>query len=227
MLLVTNEKKVREMQFHVVHGSNVVVSDDKQTASRSNPFSFCNGLVFSNSPLLTNKPVSLQIKSSDQKWQGNFSMGLVEKDPTEYQAEKSVPKLLLASPDEQVWARSASQSWGDCRLVLILASNNDLVVIVNDDSPQVFLSKLPLVGSKSAWLALDLFGRTSSISFVTFTEYSSRIPFDIAFLGPQSLATYRASCKEASVPYSWGRILFVGPYKSGKTMLKRALLGLT
>lgn len=214
------------MQFSAVHGTNVVIEDNGRRAARKNEFTFANGLVFLEGPLPINTPLSLKVKSSDIKWHGALSIGLTDRSPADIHKEK-LPKLLQQLCDEDHYRfRMSPQSWSDCRLILLLSSNYDLVVTVNDDQPFVFLSKFPVTCDAQLFLILDLFGRTTSITLTAFDERKRRIPTDIAVLGPSLVQSFSAACKEAAVPQNHGRVCFIGPYAAGKTALIRALLGI-
>ncbi|KAI1290090.1 Protein maternal effect lethal 26 [Halotydeus destructor] len=209
-----------------VHGSNIVIEQDGRCATRKNEFSFYNGLLFSSEPLKLNKSFSLSVKSADIKWRGSFAIGLVDTDPGLLSKEKCLPSFLqqVGSNDRRWSYKMSNAFWGDCRLNIVLSSGHDLVLTVNDDMPRVYLSSS---SSSSCWLVIDLFGRSTQVSIVEFDDETSRIPSDIVHLGPRVVEMYKAQCKEASVPSSVARIALIGPYGSGKTTLKRTLLGMT
>ena len=217
------------MEFcSAVHGSNVVIEDNGRRATRRNEFSFCNGLVFSDKPIEINRPVTLVVKSSDIKWRGALSIGLISKSPTDLTKEKPLPRILhQLHGDSSLSFKTTSQSWGDCRLVLLLSSNNELVVTRNDDPPHIFLPKFTVLPDSSVHLMIDLFGRTTSIAFYEFNGKNVQIPTDIALLGPNAVGAFKTACREASVPVTQGRACVIGPHGTGKTSLIRALLGIS
>ena len=50
------------LQFHTTHGENIRISEDGFTANRVN--SFCNGIIFSNRPIMVGERIYLQLAES-------------------------------------------------------------------------------------------------------------------------------------------------------------------
>lgn len=126
--------------------------------------------------------------------------------------------------------------WSNANLTFVLTHNlnhAELVIAFNNEHQITFLHYLP--DSTNFWLIVDLFGQTNYVEIVEpnlnesngdKSKFYDRIPCSVLLNGPNFIEQYKQSCAQGSVKYNSGRIFIIGPSCSGKSLLKRVLLGM-
>lgn len=202
-----------------------------------------------------NKSFELKIKSTAKKWRGCISIGLTTKDPINFinkpyahtnlnnknpinqQSNQSqqifLPQfasLIGLASEENFWLRELPIEWSNSNLTFILTNNlnhAELVIIFNNEHQVTFLHYLPI--DCNFFLILDLFGQTNYVEVLNCSKDSKfyeKIPNSVILNGPNFIEQYKENCSQGSVKFNSGRIFLIGPSSSGKTLLKRVLLGM-
>ena len=68
------------LKFHPTHGANIRLSEDGFTAVRHE--SFCQGILFSNRPVMINERVSIKLAELSKRWSGVLRIGFSAHDPS-------------------------------------------------------------------------------------------------------------------------------------------------
>ena len=171
------------MQFHPVsQGSSIVLDMGGRRATRDVD-SFCNGVVFSKVNLSTVKVVSilsfpisqfpLSIGSvycleigSGGDWSGSLRLGVTIHSPTQVPS----PPPRYACPDliarDGYWARPVKESLAvhGARISFCLCPGGDVRLFVNNHHIGRHLTNIPT--SVPVWALMDVYGNTTSITFV-------------------------------------------------------------
>ncbi|ODM93789.1 Neuralized-like protein 2 [Orchesella cincta] len=87
-----HELITRTNTFHRHHGSNIVLCQERVTATRST--SFANALTFSEKPLASGELFLIEIEENETGWSGNMRIGLTQMNPS-----KEFPLPMYALPD--------------------------------------------------------------------------------------------------------------------------------
>ena len=174
------------MYFHVVHGKNITLSPDNSQAKRAS--GFCQGITFSNNPLIQLERITFQIgheaqinnlngkqnafkKSKKAVWNGGLRIGLTSKNPITLTTSDlpvfSYPTLLNT---EGFWITDIRSSYykNGNKISLILDKDNSLQLFINYVlKATLFANKMGnLNASSQLWLVLDLYGVTNMVQFI-------------------------------------------------------------
>ncbi|CAL8087853.1 unnamed protein product [Orchesella dallaii] len=107
-------------RFHRHHGSNIVLCQERVTATRST--SFANALTFSEKPLAAGELFIIEIEENETGWSGNMRIGLTQMNPN-----KGFPLPMYALPD----LVSMGPSW----LYAITKTHNNVYSSVRREAP--------------------------------------------------------------------------------------------
>lgn len=143
----------------------------------------------------------------------------------------------LASHDN-FWLRELPIEWSNTNLNFILTHNlnhAELVIVFNNEHQITFLHYLP--ADSSFWLIIDLFGQTNYVEIIEpngdlnnlsdeKSKFYDRIPCSVLLNGPSLIEHYKSCCGQGSVKFNSGRLFLIGSSSSGKSLLKRVLLGM-
>jgi protein neuralized len=177
------------MYFHSVTGKNIKLSSDSSEAKRVN--GFCDGITFSNNPLVQFQRVTFQIgqipqldkndfgnkqnvfKKLNKKslWNGNLRIGLTTKNPITLTSSElpdfSYPTLLNTDCYWITCIKSSYLKPGN-KISLVLDKNNSLQVSVNYVVKANLFGNntIPNTASTKLWLILDLYGNTNMVQFL-------------------------------------------------------------
>ncbi|RWS15839.1 Protein neuralized-like protein, partial [Dinothrombium tinctorium] len=216
------------MRFNnCVFGANVIVTDNGSAAHRANNRCFCDGIVFSESQLPLNKPISVEVRATDTQWKGSLIVGSTSKDPISFVSEKSLLKYSFPFGlcfEDKVWLKPLPIAHSTARFILLLTLQRELIAWFNNENVIRILSDLP---ADPLWLIFDLFGNIGSVRFVETDCTDKQIPEFILSMGPNASEEFEKACRNSSLPFNSGRLFFIGPLGAGKSSFKRALLGLS
>ncbi|OQR70236.1 hypothetical protein BIW11_11759 [Tropilaelaps mercedesae] len=210
------------MKFHTtVHGENVTIDEGGKLACRRS--SFCDAVVFLAKPLNVGTRYSLLLAATDESWNGALRLGLTTKDPVSLQP---VPKFTFPElvGQEGFWLAALPEEFcrAQFRLTFYVSPTGELALFVNSGYKGVLLSGLPT--SESLFCFIDLFGINTSARLIS---HAGGTLVEVLARGPDALRAYKQSCAAGCVPLRRARLFLVGPQGSGKSTLKRALLGET
>lgn len=146
--------------------------------------------------------------------------------------------LIGLGSHDNFWLRELPYEWSNTNLTFNLTNNlnhAELVIVFNNEHQITFLHYLPM--DSSFWLILDLFGQTNYVEILEPNldlnylnegkfKFYERMPNSVLLNGPNFIEQYKKSCAQGSVKFNCGRICFIGPSFSGKTLLKHVLLGM-
>ncbi|CCD67843.1 NHR domain-containing protein [Caenorhabditis elegans] len=100
------------LQFHCIHGSNVVILKNGRLAKRRE--SFCKGLAFSNRPIEIDENVCLRLCEVGTNWSGVLRFGVTNDDPEMY---RDIPVPTFACPDlttkDGYWAKALPERYSN------------------------------------------------------------------------------------------------------------------
>lgn len=204
------------MKFHNVHGNNVILDNTGQRASRTT--SFCDGITFSDSPIKTNTIIPLRIYSPANEWLGYLFIGMTTRDPNTF-SENNLPKHSLSLfNEEDIWIKQIFSQWANSLITLQLTKNGSLDIGINGGPRKPFIIGLPL--DNPLWLIVDLHGATTCVQYATYHQSN---PSEFLVLGPDVNSALKCGAN-GIVPYNSVRTMLLGPFNSGKSTLKQALV---
>ncbi|KAL8574880.1 hypothetical protein ACOMHN_003440 [Nucella lapillus] len=208
------------MKFHPTHGSAVTLSQDGATATRDDT-TFCNGIVFSETPLKVNQKVCVELDCVGS-WSGTLRIGVTTTNPANVTTQ-DLPKYAYPdlSTKEGYWVRALPERLvhPGCRVMVYVTTCGQLHVFVDGQHKGVLLAHLPV--TDVFWLVLDVYGNTSKVTFVKPDD----APREILARGLEAVKAYDQSCTQGTQPVFRTRLMLVGKDRVGKTSLKKALTG--
>ncbi|XP_076814986.1 protein neuralized-like isoform X1 [Clavelina lepadiformis] len=154
------------LRFHPAHGSNVVLSNDRQVASRKTQ-SFCNGIVFGHRPVKFGETVHLRFNKVRTDWRGCVRLGFTPHNPTRCDP-KSLPRYAV--PDlrrrSRFWAVPIAEKYATKYNIFSFMCKEDGSVsyMINNEGKGTFLTGLET--KISLWPMLDLYGKVEEIAIV-------------------------------------------------------------
>lgn len=153
------------MHFHLTHGSAVVLTEGQTLASR-NIDTFCNGIVFSDQPVVLGQKLCVELGCTTT-WSAGIRVGVTSVNPARLDPSE-LPRF--AYPDlahkEGFWVRAVNENHlsPGCRLTVYLTKHGQLQLFINRQHKGALLLGLPT--TQSLWLMLDIYGNTCSAKFV-------------------------------------------------------------
>ena len=158
------------MKFHSVHGSSIVLSDNKTTATRSDG-SFCDAIVFSDQQVKVNQKVCLEVTAS-ANWSGALRVGFTSHDPNKINAN-DLPRYAIPSlaKREGYWIQPIPETllYTTCKLTLYLSTQGHLQLFVNDEHKGACPLGVPK--DKALWLCVDLYGNSRCAKWIKTGQY--------------------------------------------------------
>uniref|UniRef100_A0A1I7U091 RING-type E3 ubiquitin transferase n=1 Tax=Caenorhabditis tropicalis TaxID=1561998 RepID=A0A1I7U091_9PELO len=161
------------LQFHFIHGANVVILKNGRMAKRRE--SFCKGLAFSNRPIDIDENVCLRLCEVGTSWSGVLRFGVTNEDPEQY---RDMPVPTFACPDlttkEGYWAKALPERYSSEGNILHFYVNKDgeLFYGINGSQKGMFLTginvRLPM------WLILDIYGNSVGVEIIDASEFRPR-----------------------------------------------------
>lgn len=158
------------MKFHNVHGSGIILQDNRIVATRSEN-SFCDGLVFSDQPVKVGQKVCVELTTT-QSWSGALRVGLTSVDPGKTNAS-DLPRYALPhlTKRDGYWIQPLSEKFvkTGSHVTLYISSQGQLQLFVDGVHKGACLQGIPT--DRTVWLCLDLYGNTKSAKFVKPGEW--------------------------------------------------------
>nr|NP_001071769.1 Neuralized-b protein [Ciona intestinalis]XP_026691144.1 neuralized-b protein isoform X1 [Ciona intestinalis]BAE06572.1 Ci-Neuralized-b [Ciona intestinalis] len=154
------------LRFHPVHGSNVVLSCDRQVASRK-PDSFCNGLVFGHRPVKFGEAIHLRFNKVRPDWRGCIRLGFTPYNPARCNSASlpsyAVPDLSRRS---RFWAIPIPEKYATKYNIFSFVCKDDGSVsfMINNEGKGIFATGLST--KISLWPMLDLYGKVEELAIV-------------------------------------------------------------
>ncbi|EGT59348.1 hypothetical protein CAEBREN_15419 [Caenorhabditis brenneri] len=153
------------LQFHCIHGTNVVILKNGRLAKRRE--SFCKGLAFSNRPIEIDENVCLRLCEVGTSWSGVLRFGVTNEDPEQY---RDTPVPTFACPDlttkDGYWAKALPERYSNEGNILhfYVNSQGELFYGINGSQKGMFLTginvRLPM------WLILDIYGNSVGVEII-------------------------------------------------------------
>ena len=153
------------IQFHRVHGSSIVLSDNASVASRKQT-ELGHGITFSAKPLKLGQKVCIEVTATTQ-WSGALRLGVTTHDPAKVPTG-SLPRFVcpdLTSKDGY-WARAIREDYTETgnRITFYVNAAGQMHYFVNNEHKGLLLNCLPT--TSNIWVLLDVYGNTVTAKFV-------------------------------------------------------------
>uniref|UniRef100_H2YV94 RING-type domain-containing protein n=1 Tax=Ciona savignyi TaxID=51511 RepID=H2YV94_CIOSA len=154
------------LHFHPVHGANVVLSCDRQVATRKSD-SFCNGLVFGHRPVKFGETIHLRFNKVRPDWRGCIRLGFTQYNPSRC---KSTSLPSYAVPDLsrkcRFWALPIAEKYATKYNIFSFICKDDGTVsyMINNEGKGIFVTGLST--KISLWPLLDLYGKVEELAIV-------------------------------------------------------------
>ena len=153
------------LQFHTTHGENIRISEDGFTANRVN--SFCNGIIFSNRPIMVGERIYLQLAEVSKFWHGVIRIGISAHNPSSI---RHLPKH--ACPDLAMkpgyWAKSLGEKYAvQGRVVHYYISRNGNIHY-GLDGKDLGIFHFGIDTRETLWAMVDLYGACTSLRMINF-----------------------------------------------------------
>ncbi|OQR67833.1 neuralized protein 4-like [Tropilaelaps mercedesae] len=150
--------------FHRVHGENISVSNNGRTARRVE--SFNKALCFIDRPLKAQEKLTFRIIEVSQAWSGTLRIGVTMHDPDVFQG--NLPKYCCPDLNMKAgnWGKAVEEAHAVQNTVLEVyyTSTGNMMLKVNDDEPEVFLSGIRM--GVPLYVLFDLYGNTQGIELL-------------------------------------------------------------
>merc|ERR1711953_188325 len=152
------------LEFHPVHGDNVMLSANNTIAARVE--SFCKAIVFTHRPVRVNEKIFIRFVDKAESWSGSIRFGFSALDPRLLAG--NLPKY--ACPDltnkSGFWAKALSEKFADKDSVMYyyVSSGGDVIFGVNGEDKGVFFSGVDT--RKQLWGLVDVYGNSHVIELV-------------------------------------------------------------
>lgn len=154
------------LKFHEIHGDNIILSNDRTQAKRSDSFS--KGICFSSRPVSINERVYLKFIETATTWSGVLRFGFTNVDPGMARGPE-LPRY--ACPDMTnkpgYWAKALGDRHGEANSLLCfhVTRAGDIMYAVNGIEKGLFLSGINT--SSPLWALLDVYGNTMAVAFAS------------------------------------------------------------
>jgi len=152
------------LEFHPVHGDNVMLSQGNTIAARVE--SFCKAVVFTHRPVRVSEKIFIRFVEKSESWSGSIRFGFSAVDPR--QLAGNLPKY--ACPDltnkSGFWAKALSEKFSDKDSVMYyyVTNSGDVVFGVNGEDKGVFFSGVDT--RRQLWGMVDVYGNSNVIELV-------------------------------------------------------------
>ena len=122
LLGLNSEKKTNHshpaqpLQFHPVHGENVVLSDGNTIATRGE--GFCKAVVFTHRPVRVNEKIFIRFVQQSQAWSGSIRFGFSSVNPR--QLSGSLPKYMCPglTSKKGFWGKALPEKYSSAGSVM-------------------------------------------------------------------------------------------------------------
>merc|ERR1711971_172572 len=154
----------RPLEFHPVHGDNILLSANNTIAARVE--SFCKAIVFTHRPVRVNEKIFIKFVDKAESWSGSIRFGFSSVDPRLLSG--NLPKY--ACPDltnrSGFWAKALAEKFADRDSVMYyyVTSGGDVVFGVNGEEKGVFFSGVDT--RRQLWAMVDVYGNSNVIELV-------------------------------------------------------------
>ena len=167
ILGLTSEKKSHHshpgqpLEFHPVHGENVLLSEGNTIATREN--GFCNAVVFTHRPVRVNEKIFIRFLQQSHSWSGSVRLGFSSHNPR--QLAGSLPKYMCPDMTNKkgFWAKALPDKYSSQGSVMYFYVNSrgEVIMGCNGEDKGVFFSG---VNTRSLlWPMLDVYGNSYQI----------------------------------------------------------------
>ncbi|XP_041048868.1 E3 ubiquitin-protein ligase NEURL3 [Carcharodon carcharias] len=185
---------------------------------------FCNGITFTNRPILIQEKVRLKITKTDDSWKGGLRLGCTSFDPS-LMDPNALPKF--ACPDlEKAHGFWVSTLPNECMqegtvISFWLNSQGHFLYTVNEG--REYLLMKGLLVSWPLWVIIDVYGTTQEVQLQGIPDSSPCVPKVSLDTQPQRSETLEEDCivccsrKVDSVLYKCGHMCMC--YGCGKKLL--------
>lgn len=154
----------RPLHFHTTHGDNIRLSKNKTVACRSE--GFCNGIVFSDRPVMIQEYVYVKFLETSPNWSGALRIGFTMNDPNSMRSR--LPRY--ACPDltsvHGNWAKAVGEKFAkkDSILHYYVDQNGDVHYGIDAEEYGIFFGGINTSGK--LWAVLDIYGNTVAVEFM-------------------------------------------------------------
>uniref|UniRef100_A0A8R1HZT7 RING-type E3 ubiquitin transferase n=1 Tax=Caenorhabditis japonica TaxID=281687 RepID=A0A8R1HZT7_CAEJA len=161
------------LQFHYIHGANVVIMKNGRMAKRRE--SFCKGLAFSSRPIEVDENICLRLCEVGTNWSGVLRFGVTNDDPETY---RDVPVPTFACPDlttkDGYWAKALPERYSTEGNILhfYVNSGGELFYGINGSQKGMFLTGINI--HRPMWLILDIYGNSVGVEIIDASEFRPR-----------------------------------------------------
>ena len=155
---------VQRLEFHPVHGENVLLSAGNTIATRGE--GFCQAVVFTHRPVRVNEKIFIRFVEQSESWSGSIRFGFSAVNPR--QLAGTLPKYVC--PDltnrKGFWAKALSEKYSSAGSVMYyyVSSAGDVVLGVNGEDKGVFFSGVDT--RRMLWGMVDVYGNSNIIELV-------------------------------------------------------------
>ena len=151
------------LKFHSTHGRNIEISTDGFTATRYE--SFCQGILFSNRPVMISERVCIRLVTMNGRWSGVLRIGFSAHDPS---GLSDLPKY--ACPDltskPGYWAKALGERYATEGSVIhyYVSPNGDVHFGMSGKDLGVFFSGIDT--RQPLWAMIDLYGNCTTLELI-------------------------------------------------------------
>ena len=174
---IKQEKPVK-VNFHRLHGNNVQLSPDWQSAKRLRGFE--HAITLSDRPITRNRYIDIRIKETNPSWRGVLRLGVTSQHPGMLTRD-NLPSCACPNLEErdQFWVGPIQEAIAvlGSEIYFYVTSNGELICSKTVAGKRqayeedVVLQGLPTRGD--LWMVMDVYGQTTEVEI--FGRYSSRI----------------------------------------------------
>ena len=167
ILGLTSQKKSHHshpgqpLEFHPVHGENVLLSAGNTIATRED--GFCKAVVFTHRPVRVNEKIFIRFVQQSQSWSGSVRFGFSSHNPR--QLAGSLPKYMCPDMTNKkgFWAKALPAKYSSQGSVMYFYVNSrgEVVLGVNGEDKGVFFSGVDT--RRLLWAMIDVYGNSYQI----------------------------------------------------------------
>ena len=166
---LTNKKALHcppgtPLEFHPVHGENVLLSAGNTIASRGE--GFCKAIVFTQRPVRINEKIFIRFVEKSESWSGSIRFGFSAVNPRQLSGLLPAYVCPDLSNKNGFWAKAFPEKFAaaDAVIYYYVTSSGDVVFGVNGEDKGVFLSGVDT--RRQLWGMVDVYGNSNVIELV-------------------------------------------------------------